>query len=79
MLHTDETAKKQAEKIIEQKGIKGTIVGWYWLRDEEKGEAEDIFFYSIKYKDGRTSYPSWDAPSFKRNGEMSDFKLPIIA
>ncbi|MBQ3334033.1 MAG: hypothetical protein IJG85_00300 [Eubacteriaceae bacterium] len=79
MLHTDETAKIRAQEIIDEMGLDGVVEDWYWLRDEDKGEAEDIFFYSIRYKDGKLSYPSWDAPSFKRNGEMSDFKLPVYA
>ena len=79
MLHTDETAKKQAEKIIEQKGIKGTIVECFWVKNEEQGESQDMFCYSIKYEDGHISIPSWDAPLFLRNGEMTDFTFPVYA
>lgn len=46
MLHTDETAKIRAQEIIDEMGLDGVVNKWYWLRDEEKGEAEDIFLFN---------------------------------
>lgn len=76
MLYTDETAQIRAQEIIDDMGLDGVVYKGFWISDEEKDESEDIFCYSIKYKNGKTSFPTWHAPSFKRNGEISDFKLP---
>ena len=79
MLHTDETAKIRAQEIIDEKKLDGVVDDWFWLTDEEKDESEDIFCYSIKYENGDISFPSWDAPLFLRNGEMTDFTFPVYA
>ena len=79
MLHTDETAKIRAQEIIDEMGLDGVVYEGFWLPDEEKDESEDIYVYQIKYKNGDISFPSWDAPLFLRNGEMTDYSFPFPA
>lgn len=79
MLHTDNSAIEYAKAIIKEKGISAIITNWFWLKNEEDNEGEDIFCYSLKRNDSSESLPGWDAPLFKRNGDLSDFVFPVYA
>ena len=76
MLLTDKTAIIKANEIIKQSGGKATISDYFWIHAEEK--KDDVFCYATKSEDSNTEYPpGFLYPLFKRNGELTDFVMPL--
>jgi hypothetical protein len=79
MLLTDKMALEKANSIIKESGKKAEIAQHFWIKSDD-GSDEDIFCYSVLSKENDFEYPPGILlPLFKRNGEMTDFILPIPA
>lgn len=78
MLLTDKEALEKAKSIIKEKNVKDIVTRFFWIKAEN--EEDDIFCYYVKNEELNEEYlPGMRHPLFKRNGEMTDFLLPIPA
>ncbi len=76
MLHTDVTALKKAHDLISASGKRAEITQYFWIEAENK--EDDIFCYFVLPEGSSIErFPGTEFPLFKRNGEMTDFILPI--
>ena len=78
MLLTDKSALEKAREIVSVSGEKADITSFFWVAAED--EKDDIFCYYVTLKGEDFEYPPGVLfPLFKRNGEMTDYILPIPA
>ena len=76
MLLTDKEALEKANRIIKESGMNAKVEDYFWVRAEDEGD--DIFCYYVLFEGEEIAYPpGLMFPLFKRNGEMSEFILPI--
>ncbi len=76
MLFNDSDALNKAYEIINKSDNNARISRHFWVQAEN--QSEDIFCYFVVPEKSNIEYPPGALfPLFKRNGEMTEFVLPI--
>ena len=76
MLLTDTEALEKANEIIKEIDKSAVVADYFWLQAENR--EDDIFCYYVLVQGDDIPYPpGMSFPLFKRNGDMTDFILPI--
>ena len=79
MLLTERMVLEKAHSIIKESRKNVEMTEHFWI-ESDNGSDEDIFCYRVISKEDGFEYPPGILlPLFKRNGEITDFNLPIPA